>query len=85
MGVKKVLNVLLKSKKGSGIASTTSRTLPTSGISKSQAMLRDIFSGEMTFGTGQNLPKVNGTLTSGGGLIKHDDMYERRTANMFGF
>lgn len=49
----------------------------------SQNVLREIFRGEQTFGTGQNLPVINNTLTSGGGIIKNGDR-ERRTARMFG-
>jgi len=47
-------------------------------------MLKELFEGERTFGTGNNLPQINNALTSGGGLIRHDDMFERRTGRMFG-
>lgn len=50
---------------------------------QSQNVLREIFRGEQTFGTGQNLPVINNTLNSGGGIIKNGDR-ERRTARMFG-
>jgi hypothetical protein len=53
-------------------------------LSKEQFMLNELFNGQRTFGTGNNLPKVTGALTTGQGLINHDDTYERRTGRMFG-
>lgn len=52
-------------------------------LSQGQLMLQEMFNGEPTFGTGNNLPVINKTLTSGGGIIKNGD-YERRTGRMFG-
>jgi hypothetical protein len=57
---------------------------PTVTLTKSQSMINELFNGEKVFGTGNNLPQLNNALNSGGGLIKHDDMYERRTGRMFG-
>lgn len=52
-------------------------------ITKEQAFLRGMFGGgEKLFGTGKNLPKIEGILIKGGGLIKNDDFGE--TAGMFG-
>ena len=53
--------------------------------SKGQQMLKDLFSGreEPLWGTGNNLPKMDGALTSGGGLIKNGDN-NRGTGRMFG-
>ena len=52
-------------------------------FSKEQGMLRELFAGPRTFGTGQNLPQLNNALTSGGGLINNGD-YNRNTGRMFG-
>ncbi len=52
-------------------------------ITQEQAFLRGMFGGgERTFGTGQNLPEINGVLIRGKGLINNDDNGE--TAQMFG-
>lgn len=54
--------------------------------SKEQRILRGMFGhGErvMTNFDGRSLPKINNTLTSGGGLIKSGD-YEAETAGLFG-
>lgn len=59
------------------------RPMPQQEYSSGQNVLREIFRGEQTFGTGQNLPQMNGALISGGGIIKNGDR-ERRTARMFG-
>ena len=40
---------------------------------KEQMMLQEMFSGNNNWGTGQNLPKIDGVLISGGGLIKNND------------
>lgn len=53
-------------------------------MSQGQAMLNEMFNGEPTFGTGQNLPELNETLTSGQGIIKSGDN-TKATARMFGF
>lgn len=52
-------------------------------VSKEQRILQELFRGEPTWGTGNNLPKVNGILIKGGGLIKNGDVY-RQTGAMFG-
>jgi len=52
-------------------------------ISKEQGMLQELFGGRRTFGTGQNLPKVEGVLITGNGLLNNGDR-ERRTGKMFG-
>ena len=54
-------------------------------MSKGQQMLSEMFSGreEPLWGTGNNLPILHRTLTSGGGLIKHGDN-RRQTGGMFG-
>ena len=52
-------------------------------FSREQSMMRELFAGPRTFGTGQNLPQLNGALTSGGGLINNGDIY-RETGGMFG-
>jgi hypothetical protein len=51
-------------------------------LSPAQRMLNEMFNGNQMWGTGTCLPKVEGTLTSGNGLIKNDDMGE--TGRMFG-
>ena len=51
-------------------------------LSREQGILRDMFQGEPTFGTGRNLPVVTGRLITGGGIIKSGDRGE--TAAMFG-
>jgi len=57
-------------------------TQPSQIISKEQNLLQQLFRGERTFGTGQNLPEINGALTSGNGLINSGDTGE--TGLMFG-
>jgi hypothetical protein len=54
-------------------------------MSKGQQMLNEMFSGneDPIWGTGNNLPVLHRTLTSGGGLIKHGDT-RRQTGGMFG-
>ena len=63
-----------------------SRPLPNpvimENISNEQRFLQDLFGGNGTLGRGDNLPKVDGVLINGGGLIKNGD--EGRTGNMFG-
>jgi len=58
---------------------------PKESYSKGQQMLNELFSGreEPTWGTGNNLPVIDGALRSGGGLMKNGDN-ERRTGRMFG-
>ncbi len=56
---------------------------PAPQLTKEQNMLHEMFGGEPTFGTGENLPKIDGVLNSGHGLIKNDDYGE--TGSMFGF
>ena len=85
-GYKKVVEGTSKAIKGGSFAPVKAKpTNPGVILSKEQGVMNELFNGQRTFGTGQNLPKINHTLTSGTGLIKHDDMYERRTAKMFGF
>ena len=45
-------------------------------------MLHEMFGGNPTWGTGEQLPKMNGVLRSGHGLINNDDFGE--TGDMFG-
>jgi len=54
-------------------------------LTKAQMMLSEVVggNGERTWGTGQNLPRLNRALTSGGGLIKNGDDF-RETGRMFG-
>lgn len=60
-----------------------SRQLPKDNLSREQGMLRSFFGGgSRVWGTGQSLPKITNTLTSGGGLIKSGDQGE--TAGLFG-
>ncbi len=52
-------------------------------ITQEQRFLQGMFGGgERTFGTGQNLPKADGVLIKGKGLINNDDYGE--TGKMFG-
>jgi len=52
-------------------------------LTRGQLVLTELMGGSnQTWGTGQNLPKFNGELTSGKGLIKNDDNGE--TGRMFG-
>lgn len=46
--------------------------------SKEQILLQEMFSGNNNYLTGQNLPKINGVLIKGGGLIKNGDRGETR-------
>ena len=63
-----------------------SRNLPApvvmENISNEQRFLQDLFGGNGTLGRGHNLPKVDGVLINGGGLIKNGD--QGRTGSMFG-
>ena len=53
-------------------------------ISQEQGFLQEMFGGSDTFwGTGKNLPVMNGALTSGNGLINSGDDFSE-TAGMFG-
>ena len=51
-------------------------------LSKEQDMLQEMFGGNDNWGTGRNLPRNEGILRRGHGLIKNDDYGE--TASMFG-
>ena len=52
-------------------------------FSKEQSALQEMFGGsERLWGTGRNLPQMNGVLISGEGIIKSGDAGE--TASMFG-
>jgi len=53
-------------------------------LTKEQTMLHELFGGSPSWGTGENLPKFQGALISGEGLIKSGD-YEGETASIFGF
>ena len=56
---------------------------PAPALSKEQDMLQELFNGERTFGTGNNLPNTdNKILRSGGGIINCGD--EGATGEMFG-
>lgn len=50
--------------------------------SREQQFFQTLMGGRKTFGTGQNLPKINNSLTSGFGLTKNGDNGE--TIRMFG-
>jgi len=54
-------------------------------LSKEQWMMQQMFGhgDHAILGEGDSLPKLNGTLISGGGLIKNGDIYGE-TAAMFG-
>lgn len=57
---------------------------PAPRLSQEQGMLREMFGGsEPLWGTGRNLPKLEHTLNSGGGIIKSGDE-DRETASLFG-
>jgi len=64
---------------------STSRNLGVAPmITKEQRILRELFRGEQTFGTGNNLPNTDEQmLRKGGGLIKNGDVF-RKTGRMFG-
>lgn len=74
----KASNYNFKFQKGRAIP----RAQPTQQLSAAQNMLREMFRGEPTFGTGQNLPKLNGELRTGRGLINNGDGGD--TGRMFG-
>lgn len=61
---------------------TLQRVNPAPRITQEQAMLQEMFGGNPTWGTGEQLPKREGILVSGHGLIKNDDFGE--TGSMFG-
>ena len=56
-------------------------------LSKEQNLLNELFANPdnavLMSGTGRNLPKLNRSITSGGGIIKSGDN-ERETAGLFG-
>ena len=54
-------------------------------LTQGQEMLRQLFghNDEKLWGTGNNLPQVDGVLRTGGGLVKNGDI-TRRTGRMFG-
>lgn len=52
-------------------------------LTKEQELINEFFGGERSFGTGKDLPKINGILRSGNGLINNDD--DGETGRMFGF
>ena len=51
-------------------------------LTQEQVFMQELFNSERTFGTGQNLPELNGALISGYGLINNEDYGE--TSSMFG-
>ncbi|HDZ60572.1 MAG TPA: hypothetical protein ENH46_02590 [Candidatus Pacearchaeota archaeon] len=55
---------------------------PAPMLSKEQSMLHEMFNGNDNWGTGQNLPKMDGILRSGHGLINNED--EGDTGALFG-
>ena len=56
--------------------------LGTERLSREQEALHGFFGGSPTWGTGKDLPKFDGVLISGGGLIKNGD--DGATGRMFG-
>jgi len=59
------------------------RLRPTQDFSPAQRMFQEVLGGgEQTWGSGNNLPKLNRSLTSGNGLINNGDFGE--TGNLFG-
>lgn len=53
-------------------------------LTKEQMILSELMGGgERTWGTGQNLPKLNRQLMTGSGIIKSED-FNRETARCFG-
>lgn len=81
----KAASVLERTKAEKGINAKFIMKPPQQAITKSQAMMRQLFGRENpTFGTGQNLPVISGVLRSGEGLMTHDDMFERKTRKFFG-
>jgi len=58
---------------------------PAPALSKEQEMLQEFFSGESFWGLPEdNLPKINGILRTGSGLIKCEDEFGE-TRSFFGF
>jgi hypothetical protein len=55
---------------------------PAPALSKEQDMLQEMFSGNDNWGTGQNLPEINGALRTGGGIMNSGD--NGQTGSMFG-
>ena len=56
---------------------------PAPMLSREQSVLHEMFGGsERLWGTGNNLPVINHSLSSGGGLTNIDE--EGETASMFG-
>lgn len=81
---KKTISLLSKPSKGAvkNRRIIFRRFSPYPNYTKEQMVLGELFGGGRTFGTGQNLPKLNRTITSGGGLIKNDDYGD--TGRLFG-
>lgn len=52
-------------------------------ITKEQGLLQEMFNGDKFWGTGQNLPQLNNSLNSGGGIIKSGD-HNGSTGMFFG-
>ena len=51
-------------------------------FSQEQELMNEMFGSSRTFGTGQNLPKIDNIITSGYGLINNEDYGE--TSQIFG-
>ena len=86
----------LKSKTSIGKISSLINSKPTTKIrnysypkpqipnaTQEQKMLQEMFSGNNNWMTGQNLPKIDGVLITGNGLIKNGDR-KKVTASFFG-
>jgi len=56
---------------------------PGKALTKEQMVLGELFGSGKTFDTGENLPKINGVLISGNGLINNNS--QGGTAKIFGF
>ena len=52
-------------------------------LTKEQEMMQELFGGSPSWGSGEQLPVINHSLSSGHGLINSGDDY-RETAGLFG-
>jgi len=62
----------------------TQRIRPAPQLTQEQGMIQEMFGGNDMWGTGRNLPQMNGALISGSGLMNSEDV-DSETASMFGF
>jgi len=62
---------------------TTRFVNPGRALTKEQMVLGELFGSGKTFDTGENLPKINGVLRTGKGLINNDN--NGGTSQIFGF